>query len=89
MKLPVAAHSEDPLRIIVPLYEGRRGHPSLFPRTVIGEIFSGVDLREILRKDPDRVKYVAVADEGVILDMDTAEDYQRIYEKHRHQGTDR
>jgi len=89
LKLLITTHRENPHKIIVPFYDGKGGHPSLFPREIVEEIFSGCTLREILRRDPDRVKYVAVADEGVILDMDTVEDYQRMHEKYKNQRTDK
>lgn len=89
LKLLITAHRDDPDRIFVPLYGGKGGHPSLFPKKLIEEIFTGINLRDILRRNPNRVEYVAVADEGIILDMDTAEDYQRIHEKLKNQSTNR
>jgi molybdenum cofactor cytidylyltransferase len=74
-------HRAFPDKIIVPEYGGRRGHPSLFPRNVLEEIFTGVTLRDIVRKDPSRVRPVAVGDEGVVLDMDTRQDYEMILKR--------
>lgn len=74
-------HSEEPRMIIIPVYNGRRGHPALFPKDVIQEIFFGLNLREIIRNEPRRVKIIEVSDEGVILDMDTREDYLAIMKK--------
>ena len=81
VKLIVAAHRKEPHRIIIPVCNGRRGHPALFPKDVIHEIFTSANLREIIRKDPRRVKLVEVRDEGVIMDMDTKEDYLAIIGK--------
>jgi molybdenum cofactor cytidylyltransferase len=80
-KLILAAHRKEPHRIIIPLCKGRRGHPALFPKSVIHEIFTSANLREIIRKDPGRVKLIEVRDEGVIIDMDTKEDYLAIIGK--------
>jgi molybdenum cofactor cytidylyltransferase len=66
--------------IIIPSFRGRRGHPVLFPTAVIGEIFGAATLRDIVRRDPERVQVVEVEDEGVILDLDTGEDYRRAVE---------
>ncbi len=33
------AHRREPEKIIIPAFEGRRGHPSLFPYAVISDIF--------------------------------------------------
>lgn len=74
-------HEEEPDRILIPVYNGIRGHPTLFPKSVITDIFLGINLREIINRNPDRVKPVRVKDEGVILDMDTTDDYRKILER--------
>jgi len=71
-------HRADQEKIIVPVYNGRRGHPTLFPATIIQELFSGMTLRDIIRSNPQRVRSVEVDDEGVVLDMDTEEDYRNM-----------
>jgi len=38
-------------------------------------------LRQITTRDPVRVKYQNLSDEGTILDMDTMEDYLTVLEK--------
>jgi CTP:molybdopterin cytidylyltransferase MocA len=68
-------------KIIIPLYKGKRGHPTLFPRNVIEEIFEGGILRDIIDKNRSRLKFLNVQDEGVILDMDTKEDYDKVLKK--------
>lgn len=67
-------------RIIIPCHRGRRGHPALFSRTILNEVLSGGTLRDIIGKDEGRVQLIEVDDEGVLLDMDTAEDYARVRE---------
>ena len=74
---------ETPDKIIIPLYKGKRGHPTLFPRNVIEEIFEAGTLRDIIDKNRSRLKILNIQDEGVILDMDTKEDYERILKKIR------
>jgi len=71
---------QSPGRIVIPVFQGRRGHPSLFPTEVIREIFTRASLRDIVREDPTRVLLVDVADEGVVLDLDTEADYQKAVE---------
>jgi molybdenum cofactor cytidylyltransferase len=75
------AHQESPDKIVIPAYNGKRGHPSLFPATVLQEIFIFDTLRDIVRQDEKRVRVIDVPDEGVILDMDTKEDYERVLKK--------
>ena len=73
-----AKAAELPEEIIIPTFQGRRGHPTLFPKNLLAEIYQGFNLREIITKHADRITYVAVEDEGVVLDMDTPEDYRQI-----------
>jgi hypothetical protein len=44
----------------------------------INEIFSGVTLRDIIRNHANLVRSPDFEDKGVILDMDTEEDYRMI-----------
>jgi len=81
LKSLVQCHVETPDRIIIPLYKGRRGHPTLFPKPVIDEVFDGLNLRDIINRDSSRIRFLNVDDEGVVLDMDTKEDYERICER--------
>jgi molybdenum cofactor cytidylyltransferase len=76
----IQAHQRGPDRIIIPCHEGRRGHPALFPRTILNEVLSGGTLRDIVAKDEHRVQPIEVDDRGVLLDMDTDADYQRARE---------
>jgi molybdenum cofactor cytidylyltransferase len=64
--------------IIIPTYHGRRGHPTLFPRPVIEDIFRGTTLRQVIAAHADKVRLAEVGDEGVVLDLDTPEDYERM-----------
>ena len=74
-------HIKEPDKIVLPSYKGRRGHPVLFPRQVAEEIFQWVTLKQIVRKDDQRIRQCEVPDEGILLDMDTAEDYKEILKR--------
>lgn len=66
--------------ILVPSYDGRRGHPLLIHashRDEIASLDGAVGLRELLLRHPNVVHHVVMPEEGVLLDMDTPEDYQR------------
>lgn len=78
VRLLLEEHAARPDRIIIPVYRERRGHPTLFPRAVISEIRSLPTLRDLIRRFEDRVLLRDVRDEGVILDMDTPGDYERL-----------
>jgi molybdenum cofactor cytidylyltransferase len=77
-RILIGRHGRHPGQILIPTYEQRRGHPSLFPLPVLKEVFSGVNLRDLIHQHSDRVKLVPVADPGVILDLDTDQDYQKL-----------
>ena len=74
----VETHQRSPDKIIIPAFKGRRGHPSLFPLNVINDIFTQPTLRDLIKKEGGRVLILDVADEGVILDMDTPEEYRAL-----------
>jgi molybdenum cofactor cytidylyltransferase len=68
-------HSE---HIIIPRYQDRRGHPTLFPRALINEVLGEGNLRDVIKCHAAQVYDLGVDDEGVALDMDTEEDYENI-----------
>ncbi len=70
-------HDDD---IVIPRYLGKKGHPALFKSKLISEILSWDD-SEILRNyihSKDQVAIVDVDDPGIGLDVDTAEDHEKI-----------
>ena len=77
----IAAWSTKPSQIAVPVYEGQRGHPTIFPWSLAEEVFRlppEQGLNSILRSDPERVHEVAVSDPRVLDDLDTPEDLLRL-----------
>ena len=73
-----AAHRTSPDNIIQPVYAGRRGHPLLIPRQVLDGLAPGMTLRDLLRLEPSRVVMIEVNDPGILVDMDTPEDYAAV-----------
>lgn len=68
--------------IVVPYYNGQRGHPVLFSRAIfahIMEIRGDNGAREVIEKFPEQVSYVGVNDRGIILDLDTKQDIIDIF----------
>jgi molybdenum cofactor cytidylyltransferase len=62
----------------IPVYQGRRGNPVIFAIKYKGELLNlkgDIGGREIIKRHPDDVFEVAVNCEGVLLDIDTAENY--------------
>ncbi len=77
MKTLIELHAGDSDKIIIPVYRGRRGHPTLFPMPAVKKIFEGQTLRDIIRDNDGIVENVDVEDKGIIIDIDTMEDYER------------
>jgi len=69
-----------PLGIAAPVYRGRRGHPVVFDllryRAQLGTLDGEAGARAILDAHPEDVARVPVEDPGVVLDLDTPEQYQ-------------
>lgn len=66
--------------IVVPVHDGRRGHPVLFGKKYLTQLraLSGdIGARDILRKYPTRVLAVTVDDPGVLFDVDSPDDLGR------------
>jgi molybdenum cofactor cytidylyltransferase len=66
--------------IIVPVHDGRRGHPLLVSagyRSEIMQCHDGVGLRGLLRAHPDDVHELSASAAWVLSDMNTPEDYQK------------
>lgn len=69
-----------PDQVALPTYEGRRGHPALVGGHLKGNIAAipaGLGLRQLWCDRPEILREVAVPDEGVLLDLDTPEDYAK------------
>jgi molybdenum cofactor cytidylyltransferase len=68
-------------RIVLPVYQGRRGHPVLFGSEILQEILAltasqGANI--VVRKDPSRIVQVPVNAPGILVDVDTPEDFQKL-----------
>jgi molybdenum cofactor cytidylyltransferase len=70
-----------PNRIVLPTFEGRRGHPVLFASEILQEILDlppaqGANM--VVRKNPARVIEVPVNAPGILVDIDTPEDFEKL-----------
>jgi molybdenum cofactor cytidylyltransferase len=73
--------------IVVPEYDGRRGHPAVFGRAVFEELLAAPDsqgAKAVVRADPDRVLSVPVADPAVIDRLNTPGAYQDLLRREDH-----
>lgn len=70
--------------IIIPVYNGKRGHPTAFGKTFFDEIVHSdcpQGARTIIHKHTDAVREIAVNDPGIHLDIDTPAEYKEIQRK--------
>ena len=74
-----AAHPEH--SIIVPTHRGERGHPTLIAWKHVAGIRAhpaGEGLNSYLRRHAEETLELPVASEGVLCDLDTPEEYERL-----------
>jgi molybdenum cofactor cytidylyltransferase len=67
-------------RVVLPVHAGHRGHPALVGADLIADIVAippGEGLRHLWRVRPEVLTEVAVGDRGVLIDLDTPEDYEK------------
>ena len=67
--------------IVIPMYEGARGNPVLLDRSLFREAMAlegDVGCRAIFTKHAEGVVYLEVDDSGVLLDIDSRGDYERL-----------
>ena len=70
-----------PDRIVLPTFQGRRGHPVLFGSAILQEILglsSSQGANIVVHKDPDRIVEVSVNSPGILVDVDTPEDFLKL-----------
>lgn len=67
--------------IIIPTYEGKKGHPILFAGHMKKELLNvqeeTMGMREIIVNYNDEIEYVAVDDPAILINFNRPEDYER------------
>lgn len=77
----VSAWQSAPDRIIVPVHQGRRGHPTILPRRLANEVFSlpdRVGINQLIRDSGQSIHEVPTSYPEVLEDLDTPSDWDRI-----------
>ncbi len=77
----LVAQNERDAGLAVPVFRGRRGHPLAIARRLIAEVLNldpEVGLRQLLALHPAELCEVESDSPGVLADLDTPEDYQRL-----------
>jgi len=68
-------------RIFYPVFQSQRGHPPLIPANLFAEIMSWSGdggLQSFLEQHEAQATEIEVGDEGILLDIDTPDDYSNI-----------
>lgn len=73
-----ALHRKYPESILLPVYNRRSGHPTVFPMELCRAAAHGTPLNAVVRANADRVCRVDLNDPAIVRDMDTPEDYQQM-----------
>ena len=77
----LTAAAAEPGQIIVPVHQGQRGHPTIFPQT-LAEDLSGIPedngLNWLLRSRPDRVVEVDCPEESVLWNINSPPEWQQL-----------
>lgn len=80
----MAAFDENPAPVIYPVFDGQRGHPPLIHGELVAAILAhdgSGGLRAVLDRFDAKALEIPVADEGILLDLDTPEDFQRMAQR--------
>jgi molybdenum cofactor cytidylyltransferase len=67
--------------IVLPVYEGKRGHPVLIStkyREEVANLHPEIGLRELVHKHPEDILEVDLDSSSVLEDIDTPDDYKNL-----------
>lgn len=65
----------------IPRHRGRRGHPVLASAAIVPEFLdmpAAAQARDVVRRHESDIVYVDVDDAGILLDIDTPEEFERL-----------
>ncbi len=73
-----------PYKIIIPVYEGKRGHPVYFGKKYFNNLLTAPlseGARYVVQKYEKSILELPVDDAGILVDIDTPEEYNQYLEK--------
>ena len=77
----IGTFSQDSTQIVVASHAGRRGHPIIFPASLVDFVRSemcDMGLNALPRTHAERVVTIPCRSPGVIKDIDTSDDYESL-----------
>ena len=86
LSLLIEAWQHNPEQIVVPSVAGKRGHPTIFPASLVGQLPSIPDdqgLNWLLHRDENAVLELACDEHSIHWDLDTPEDWEQFEERFR------
>lgn len=76
------AFKESKKQIIIPTHRQRRGHPIIISKNLFGELRNApiqIGMRSVVHAHEDEICEVPTEEEGVLINIDTPEDYQKYF----------
>jgi len=71
-----------PGEILIPTFQGRKGHPIIIPYTLKKEIIMGnpdeTTLRDVLSRHKEETEFIKMESDNILFDMDTKEAYEKV-----------
>ena len=80
----VATFRETNSPIVVPVFNGKRGHPVLFSRSLFKELINAPaeeGARHVVYSNEDKVVEIRTSDGNIVVSIDTPEDYRSYFGK--------
>ena len=77
----IACHAKQASQILIPLYRGFRGNPVLLDRAIfpeLAQLTGDIGCRAIFGAHTQSIHQLAVDDVGVLLDIDSVEDWKKL-----------
>jgi CTP:molybdopterin cytidylyltransferase MocA len=78
----IDAFDRSPRSIVLPTWDGRRGHPLIFPARLYSELYAASDdvgARAVVWAHKNEVVEVQTEEEGVVLDIDDRATFDRLF----------
>ena len=77
----VAAFQQSAAPVVIPSYQGQRGHPVLISRALFAKLLvlsTSEGANTVIRKYRDSTQFVEVDDHGILVDVDDPETYRAL-----------
>ncbi len=76
--------------IVIPTFQGKRGHPVIFGKSLFAELSSApleTGAKSVIRAHQRDILHIPVEEEGILVDVDTQSDYAKLLWRFTQQDT--